>query len=303
MLVFRETTKSYRRSRTPAISQVSFQVPSGQIVGLVGLNGAGKTTLIRVATGLNLPSRGTVEVDGIDIVRQKARASRQIGWVPEIPIYPPRRSLLDLMDYLAGYHGRAGGDRNAHLALLRWVGLEAQAGDPVSSLSQGMRKRFAIAVSMIASPSNFVLDEVLNGLDPEWIRFSREWMSAMRDQGRAVLLSSHLLGEMQGLADQFAFLHHGQLLGVWPKSAIRESLPPRYVVRLTNLDATAIEFLGGFGNVTANAPYATIDNPRVPPETVTAEVMRRQYGLQEFRVEEPGLEEFFFRLIGNRSGG
>lgn len=109
MLVFRETTKLYRRSTAPAVSQVSFQVPSGQIVGLVGLNGAGKTTLIRVATGLNLPSQGTVEVDGIDIVRQKARASQQIGWVPEIPIYPPRRSLLDLMDYHAGYHLRARG--------------------------------------------------------------------------------------------------------------------------------------------------------------------------------------------------
>ncbi len=303
MLVFRESAKAYRGSSTPALSPVSFTVPDGQIVGLVGLNGAGKTTLIRLAVGLNLPSSGTVEVDGVDIVRHKARASRQIGWVAETPVFAPKQRLVDVMEYLGGFDGRAGGDRAAHLALLKWVGLEPQAQSTIASLSQGMRKRFAIAVSMMAGPRNLVLDEVLNGLDPEWIRFGRDWMAAMRQQGRAVLLSSHLLGELEGLADQFAFLHQGHLLGVWPKEAIRGSLPPRYVLKIANLDADAASWFSSFGQAIVRPPYVTIDQPRVPSETVTSDVVRHNYVLQEFRVEEPGLEEFFFRLIGNRGGG
>jgi ABC-2 type transport system ATP-binding protein len=162
-----------------------------------------------------------------------------------------------------------------------------------------MRKRFSIAVSMMANPQNLVLDEVLNGLDPGWIRFARDWMLAMRQQGRSVLLSSHLLGELQGIADEFAILHQGRLLGVFPKASISASLPPRYIVRIANIDAAAVGLLGSFGRLTINPPFVTIDEPRAAPEAITAELGRRNYLLQEFRVEEPGLEEFFFRLIGS----
>lgn len=303
MLVFQDATKTYPRSATPALSGVNFVVPQGSIVGLVGLNGAGKSTLIRLATGLALPSRGTVIVDGLDIVHQKAAASARIGWVPELPVFQPKDTLRTTMDYLGRYHGRGGGDSAKHLDLLRWVGLGEVAGSPFSTLSQGMKKRFAIAVAMMANPPNLILDEVLNGLDPEWIKMARDWMLLMRQQGRSVLLSSHLLSELQGLADHFAFIHQGRLLGVWPRAAISASLPPRYFVRAANMDQAGVDLLAPYGFLTVQPPWVIIDQPRAAPEVITGILTERRYAIQEFRVEERGLEEFFLRLVGNRGAG
>ncbi len=301
MLRFRGVSKAYRNSERPALIDVSFDVGPGEIVGLVGLNGAGKTTLIRSAIGLLIPTSGTVEVDGHDIVHDKAAASRGIGWVPEIPVFPPRDSLLSILEYLAGYYGGTAGTLEEWAGLLRWVGLQEQATHRFSTLSQGMKKRFAIAAAMLGNPPNLLLDEVLNGLDPEWIRFTRELILEWRRQGRSVLLSSHLLGELEGVADRFAFIHQGRLYGVWPKESISASLPPRYLLRIANPDDRVAALLGAMGDLQLSAPWYILERPRAPPEAVTAEMTRAGYVLQEFRVEEAHLEEFFFGLL--RSAG
>ena len=297
MLRFAAVGKTYRGGSSPAVGNVTFDVQPGEIVGLVGLNGAGKTTLLRMAAGLLLPSQGTVYVEGHDVARDKRAASRQIGWVPELPIFPPRTPLFDTLGYLAGYYAGEAGSANDRRTLLRAVGLEPQERAPYSTLSQGMKKRFAVATSMLGQPSNYLLDELLNGLDPEWIRWARDWMVGLRQRGAAILLSSHLLGELEGIADRYAFIHQGQLIGVVPRGAIGQHLPPRFLVRLANPNDAVLAVLAGFGEVFLDQQVIRIEGPGVPPETVTTELNRRGYIIQEFRVEEPNLEEFFFHLI------
>ena len=298
MLQFSRAGKTYRGASGPAVSDASFEVYPGEIMGLVGLNGAGKTTLLRMAAGLLLPTQGAVFVDRHDIARDKRAASRSVGMVPETPIFAPRTSLLDTLAYLAGYYqGQAGREADWH-ALLSWVGLAPAARSAYSTLSQGMKKRFAIAAAALGNPSNYLLDEVLNGLDPEWIRWAREWMLGLRQHGATVLLSSHLLGELEGIADRYAFVHQGRLIGVVSRQQIGQYLPPRYIIRLANLDRAALDLLAGMGEVFLEASHVRVERPRVPPEAVTSELSRHGYVIEVFRVEEPHLEEFFFGLIG-----
>ncbi|MEM4694800.1 MAG: ABC transporter ATP-binding protein, partial [Ignisphaera sp.] len=151
-----------------ALDRVSFSVKNGEIVGYVGLNGAGKTTTIRICVGVLNPDSGDVKIDGYSITYEKRIASRYIGWVPELPIFELDEKALNYFVYLAGYYGISYTEaRSLGRKLLEEVGLGNALNMKLKNFSLGMKKRFALAVSMINNPSNFIFDEVLNGLDPQ----------------------------------------------------------------------------------------------------------------------------------------
>ncbi len=159
-------TKVYSMKQAPAVDSVSFEVANGEIVGFVGLNGAGKTTTIRVAAGIALPTSGTVKVNGHDVVEQKVNASRQLGWVPELPNFESNAKAGSLMHYFAGFYGIGAREADTKTAeLLKLVGLAGFETRKLRSYSQGMKKRFSLAASMLSDPPNYLFDEVLNGLD------------------------------------------------------------------------------------------------------------------------------------------
>ena len=193
-------TKSYSRHWTPAVSDLSLTVGKGEIVGFVGLNGAGKTTTIKTGAGVLLPSSGTVVIDGRDIVREKKEASAMLGWIPEYPVFEPGARALQLLQYYSGFVPSASRTASECVELLARVGLANYERNKLRSYSQGMRKRFALAVALVNSPENFLLDEALNGLDPEGIHQVRELADALRKDGASVLLSSHILSEVQALS-------------------------------------------------------------------------------------------------------
>ncbi len=214
-------TKTFPGRRKPAVAGVSLSVLTGEIVGFVGLNGAGKTTTIRIASGLIKPSAGRVCVAGFDIEREKVAASHHVGLVPEFPNFDPGAKALSLLRYFAGYHGFRG--RRAlerSLTLLELVGLRESAGLRFRAFSQGMKKRIALAVALLGEPEVLLLDEVLNGLDPLGIVLVRELMMEWRKEGKAILLSSHLLNEVQQVADRVAIIHTGRLVKVLSRSEL-----------------------------------------------------------------------------------
>jgi len=280
-----------------ALDNVSFSVNDGQIVGFVGLNGAGKTTTIRIAAGVSLPSSGTVFVDGHDVVSGKVEASRAIGWVPESPNFEPNSSGISLMQYFAGFYGIPTSDARARsMDLLNSVGLEDAETRKFRTYSQGMKKRFSLAAALLSEPKNYLFDEVLNGLDPEGIRYFRNLMVELKAKGAAVLLSSHILVEIESLADAVVFIHKGRVI----KTATREELQDvgqrmvKLVVR--NVDQRAIAYLEGLGSVRreADALYLTSE---VDPARVNAELIGMGYQVVEFSSLKEGLEEYFLNLI------
>ncbi len=211
MILVEGVSKSFGSLR--ALDNVSFEVRNGEVVGFVGLNGAGKTTTIRIAVGVLPPDSGDVLIDGYSVRRDKRRASERVGWLPEIPMFEKDFRALDYFAYVAGFYGFS---RSEALELGRELMTRFGLGDAMrrklGEYSLGMRKRFALALSMVNDPPNFIFDEVLNGLDPQGIAFFRQLATEFRREGKAVLFSSHILSEVEGVADRVVFIHRGRIV-------------------------------------------------------------------------------------------
>ncbi len=214
MIKIEGVTKVYRKGVSPpAVDGLTLDMNDGEVLGLVGLNGAGKTTTIRMSSGITLPpTSGKILVDGFDIVREKVRASRNVGWIPEFPNFEPNAKPLTLLKYFAGgFYGLGGREaEDKALELLRMVGLEKAMDKKLRSYSQGMKKRFSIAETLIGDPKNVLFDETLNGLDPQGVIFVRKMIGRLRSEGKAILLSSHILTEIEDSADRVAIINRGK---------------------------------------------------------------------------------------------
>ncbi|RKQ88954.1 ABC transporter ATP-binding protein [Brockia lithotrophica] len=193
---------------------IDLEVRRGEIFGLLGPNGAGKTTLIRVLLGLIRPEEGSVRYFGVPLAEARADVLRRVGAIIEKP---------DAYPYLSGYEnllhfGRMhpqGVTKERILEVARTVGLSERIHDRVSRYSLGMKQRLALAIALLHDPEVLILDEPMNGLDPEGMRDVRDLLLRyVRERGGTVLLSSHLLREMELIADRFAMIAAGSVLPV-----------------------------------------------------------------------------------------
>jgi len=193
---------------------IDLEVRRGEIFGLLGPNGAGKTTLIRVLLGLIRPDGGSVRYFGVPLAEARADVLRRVGAIIEKP---------DAYPYLSGYEnllhfGRMhpqGVTRERILEVARTVGLSERIHDRVSRYSLGMKQRLALAIALLHDPEALILDEPMNGLDPEGMRDVRDLLLRyVHERGGTVLVSSHLLREMELIADRFATIAAGSVLAV-----------------------------------------------------------------------------------------
>lgn len=297
-------TKTFGRNDEPAVKSISFEVQNGEILGLAGLNGAGKTTTIRAISGIILPSTGTITVDGHNIVTDKIQASRGIGWVPEFPNFEPNARAIPLLKYYAGFYGIKGQEaEKLARELLRQVDLEPAVRKKLRSYSQGMKKRFALASAMISSPQNFLFDETLNGLDPEGINYLRKLIVKFKEEGKAIFLSSHILNELENLADRTIIIHRGEIIETLSRDRMRNLGKPVLKVRLNKVDSQAIKLLEEYGTVSVEGDTLTVINLKSGPgsaDDVNAELIKAGYKVSMFNVQGASLEEYFFQLVGEK---
>jgi ABC-2 type transport system ATP-binding protein len=198
-------------SRT-VVDDVSFTVRRGEIMGMVGPNGAGKTTTLRMLVGLIRPTGGRIRLHGHLIDGERALALRGVGAIMEESRFYPYLTGLENLRQIARMRSmRATTD--ALMTVLGTVGLQDAAGRVVRHYSLGMRQRLALAAALMAAPSVLVLDEPMNGLDPAGIKDVRDRLRALAHTGVAMVLSSHLLAEMEQLADRVILMDHGRILG------------------------------------------------------------------------------------------
>jgi ABC-2 type transport system ATP-binding protein len=200
---------SKRYGQTQALREVSIEVAEGEVIGLLGPNGAGKSTLAKIACGLVFPSAGRAWVAGSPAGTRDARAAT--GYLAELFRFPSwigAEELLALHQRLAGSRGGAGERRE----LLDLVGLAEVTRTRVGSLSKGMQQRLGIAQALIGDPRLLLLDEPTSALDPAGRQVVRRLLDGLRSRGISVLLSSHLLGEVELVCDQVAILVGGEIV-------------------------------------------------------------------------------------------
>lgn len=206
-----------------ALDNFSLEIGKGEIFGLLGPNGAGKSTLIKVITGLVVPDEGSVTLEGLDFRRDKEKFMEKIGAQIETPVFFNKQSGLWNLEYLAALQGGLPDQRIKDIVEL--VGLSERIKSRVGTYSMGMRQRLGIAQAIMHKPELLVLDEPINGLDPDGIAEVRDLIRRLRDEyGTTVLFSSHILGEMQTLCDRVAFLAKGRLVAVKTREEIERGI-------------------------------------------------------------------------------
>jgi ABC-2 type transport system ATP-binding protein len=204
-----ELSKSYGAIR--ALSQVSFEVGQGEVIGLLGPNGAGKTTLMKILTGYLEPDAGDVRVHGIDVVEDPLAAQRRIGYLPEsAPLYS-EMLVQEYLEMMAAMRGVTYGDRRDRtVEAIRATGLEDRAVQPIGTLSKGYRQRVGIAQAIIHQPDILILDEPTSGLDPTQIAEIRELIKRLSVR-TTVLLSTHILSEVEATCERVVIIMRGEL--------------------------------------------------------------------------------------------
>jgi ABC-2 type transport system ATP-binding protein len=226
-----------------AVDHVDLRIPAGSAFGYLGPNGAGKTTLIRTLLGLTAPSSGSIRLLGRPIPEQRREALARIGAIVEEPRFHPFLTGRENLSIVAAARGPAAHPRIP--AALERVGLTPRADDRVGSYSLGMRQRLGVARCLLADPELLILDEPMNGLDPAGMEEMRLMIRALVDEGRTVVLSSHLLDEVEKTCDAIAIVDQGRIVA---QGSIDELTGDAATVLVaTSDDLRAQALLAGYG--------------------------------------------------------
>jgi sodium transport system ATP-binding protein len=209
--------------RVKAVDGVSFVARDGEITGLLGPNGAGKTTTLRMLYTLMEPDAGSVLVDGIDVARDAAAVRRRLGVLPDARGLYKRMTARENIDYFARLQGLGAATARARAdALIDALDMGAIAERRTEGFSQGQRVKTAIARALVHDPGNVILDEPTNGLDVMATRAMRAFMRRLRDEGRCVLFSSHIMQEVGALCDRIVVIAEGRVVADASPAALLE---------------------------------------------------------------------------------
>jgi ABC-2 type transport system ATP-binding protein len=297
MITTTALTKSYKD--VPVVRDVSLRCEPGTITGFLGANGAGKSTTLKMIVGLVRPDRGMAAVDGRPFV-ELPNPTRVVGMLLDASaMHPGRsgRSTLTVAARMAGVHPR----RVEHL--LDLVGLTDAAEKRVGTYSLGMRQRLGIAQALVGGPQALILDEPANGLDPEGIAWMRGLLRDFADHGGTVLLSSHLLHEVQATADHVVVISGGAVVAAGRLDELLASSTilvrsPDPVALTAALRAAGIDFVLGRGD----ALTVDVSGGRVTTEVLAGVARDHHVLLTELRPSEAnGLEQLFFSLTAARA--
>ena len=297
MITTTALTKSYKK--VPVVRDVSLRCEPGTITGFLGANGAGKSTTLKMIVGLVRPDRGTATIVGRQFV-ELPNPTRVVGLLLDASaMHPGRsgRSTLTTAALMAGVHPR----RVEHL--LDLVGIADAAEKRVGTYSLGMRQRLGLAQALIGEPEVLILDEPANGLDPEGIAWMRTLLRDFADQGGTVLLSSHLLHEVQATADHLVVISGGAVVTAGRLDDLLAS--STLLVRSPDPDALAaalqaarIDYVAGPGD----ALTVDVAGGRVTTEVLAGVARDHQVLLTELRQSEAnGLEQLFFSLTSAKA--
>ncbi len=303
MVSFSGVRKSYRS--TVALEEVDMSIPEGTVTGLVGPNGAGKTTSILLMSTLLSRDAGKVEVGGLD-PEQDARGVRKlIGYMPDFFGVYESLTAVEYLHFFAAGHGIAAARRNSLASdLLDLVGLSDKAKEDVNTLSRGMKQRLSLARALVHDPDLLVLDEPAAGLDPRARVHLRELIAELGRMGKTVVISSHVLTELEGICSEIVVMDEGRVAAQGRMDSIRASLTPDRVVRMRLVDEDIDRAVGLLETDTRVSELA-VESGRIRfhltegddiSAQLLAHLVTEGVRVAEWRIEELGLEELFLRI-------
>ena len=287
-----------------AAKDVDLHIREGQIYGLIGRNGAGKTTIMRMISGLSTPTSGSYSLFG-KTGYAMGRALRNVGVLIESPgLYPRLSARENLKIKCIGSGVRA---RGYVEELLKTVGLEnTDMKKPAGSYSLGMRQRLGIGLALVGDPKILILDEPINGLDPQGIVEIRQTLLKLRDEKEiTIMISSHILDELSKVADCFGIIHEGRLLDEFSSEELHRRCG-QYVIIRTDDPGSAVRVLGGLG--IGGVTTETDGTLRVSGHLdETADMARALVGagvaLKEMRLQSFSLEDYYLNVTGGAHNG
>jgi ABC-2 type transport system ATP-binding protein len=283
-----------------AVDGVSFSLARGEVLGFLGPNGAGKSTCLRMITGNLEPDAGQVLVEGVDLWREPERAKRHTGYLPELPPLYPDQRVDEYLAYCARLHRVPRGRVATALRRVKQrCGLDAVGRSLIRQLSKGYRQRVGIAQAVVHEPDILVLDEPTVGLDPKQISQTRELLRSLA-RDHAVLLSSHLLGEIQSLCTRVLILHRGRLVHEAPVAAEGEAMPGRWLrIALEHPPApgelTQVAEIDAVETLEAGAFRVQVSGPE-SISRVARRLVEAGWGLREMTPQTANLEQVFLAL-------
>ena len=280
------------------MADVSLEVHEGEIFGLIGPNGAGKTTTMECIEGLRTPDSGTIAVLGLDPRREAAALQQRIGVQHQEAQLQKRIKVWEAIDLWSALYSRSTEGEE----LLARLGLEAKRNAWFMTLSGGQKQRLFIALAMIHDPEVLFLDELTTGLDPQARRTIWELITGIRDRGKTVFLTTHLMEEAERLCDRVAIIDHGRLVEVGtPADLVARHCPERTVV-VTSDEIGPGRFAGlpGLRTVTGDGSvYRLRGEGEAFVTQVINFVAKEGIRITGFRSEVPTLEDVFLKLTGH----
>jgi ABC-2 type transport system ATP-binding protein len=292
-----------RYGHVTAVDNVDLTVQRGDVYGFLGPNGAGKTTTLRMLLGLIRPDAGGARLFGRDPLVEGARALSGVAGFVEAPRYYPYMSGRRNLELVAALDGGAASGRID--AALETVELADRAGDKVGGYSHGMRQRLGIAGALIRDPALLILDEPTTGLDPAGMRDMRRLVRGLADQGITVLLSSHIMGEVEELCDRLAIVRSGRVIYEGRLDELLHSTGQRYRLRTTD-DDRALEVAThqpGVGDVRRDDDGLSIAADEEAAAGLSIALVEAGLGIRALVPAAASLEELFFRLTEGDGNG
>lgn len=285
---------SKRYGATVAVDDLSFTVPPGMVTGFLGPNGAGKSTTMRLILGLDAPSGGHVMVSGRPY-RGYRRPLLEVGALLEAQATHSGRTAYRHLECLAVSNGI---NRSRVDEVLDVVGLRPVAGKRVGGFSLGMGQRLGIAAALLGDPQVLILDEPVNGLDPEGVMWVRTLVKSLAGQGRCVLLSSHLMSEMAVTADRVIIIGQGRLIADGTLDELLEGGQGAQVrVRSPQADEL-VGLLSGRGAIVTREADGALSVAGATADVVGAVARTHGVTLQELSTQQPSLEQRYLQLTG-----
>jgi ABC-2 type transport system ATP-binding protein len=289
-----------------AVDRVSFTLNGGDLLGLIGPNGAGKTTLLRAIAGLQPVSAGRVLVLG-ELLEPGAPVMARVGFTPDTPPLYEELSVATFLRFVAKGYGLAAADVDAHISYwLERVWLAEKARQKVKSLSRGMRQRLGLARTLLPNPSVVLLDEPAAGLDPAGRVQFRKLLCELREQGKALVVSSHILADMAEYCTHIGIMERGSLRKVGTVAEITAAAADlhrdrrRYHVTLARVTPDlrdVVTTIEGAGVVETNGEKFTVEWGRAPDDAakLLAELVSRGLPVASFSPEPLDLEQAYLR--------
>lgn len=291
-----------------AVDNISFSIPTGQIIGLLGPNGAGKSTTMRMVTGYLTPSSGSIKIDGVNIEEDSVKSKQKIGYMPEsAPLYG-EMIVEDYLNYVAQMQGVT--SETKIYDLCKECGLKEVMHKNISELSRGYKQRVGLAHALMNDPEILILDEPTSGLDPNQIGDVRNLIKEI-GKTRTVIISTHILGEVEMLCDRVIIISGGKIVADNPTKELRELYGKTANLNIQVSGCSKAEFentISKFGCSISYDTEETINNPKflkaiininnkeeLCPEIAKA-IINSNWNLYELSIQKNSLEDIFHIL-------